>query len=49
MKAMKRVEEWMQEGTRWNVVFLYPEGDETTVLFTGFKRVIRILWKLDIF
>ena len=32
-KAMDRVEEWMQGGFRWNVVFLYPKGDEIVVLF----------------
>ena len=51
-KAMDRVEEWMQGGPRWNVVFLYPEGDETAVSFcedvAGFERVVHNSWKLDI-
>ena len=38
MKAMERVDEWMQGGTRWNVVFLYPEGDETAVSFVKMLR-----------
>ena len=38
MKAMDRVEERMQGGPRWNVVFLYPEDDETTVSF------VKMLW-----
>ena len=37
-KAMERVEEWMQGGTRWNVVFLYPEADEIAISF------VRMLW-----
>ena len=37
-KAMDTVEEWMQGGPRWNVVFLYPEGDETVVSFVKMLR-----------
>ena len=37
-KAMDRVEEWMQGGPRWNVVFLYLEGDETAVSFVKMLR-----------
>ena len=37
-KAMDRVEEWMQGDSRWNVVFLYPEGDETVVSFVKMLR-----------
>ena len=38
-KAMDRMEEWMQGGPRWNVVFLYPEGDEIAVSF------VKMLWE----
>ena len=37
-KAMDRVEEWMQGGPRWNVLFLYTEGDETAVSFIKMLR-----------
>ena len=37
-KAMERMKEWMQEGPRWNVLFLYPKGDETVVSF------VKMLW-----
>ena len=35
---MDRVEEWMQGGPRWNVIFLYPESDETAVAFVKMLR-----------
>ena len=34
----------MQGGTRWNVVFLYPEGDETTVSFVKMLRDSKVLY-----
>ena len=37
-KVTERVEEWMQGGTRWNVIFLYPKGDETAVSFVKMLR-----------
>ena len=38
IKAMDRVAEWMQGGPRWNVVFLYPESDETAISFVKMLR-----------
>ena len=43
-KAMDRVKEWMQGGPRWNVVFLYPEGDETAVSFVKMLRESKELY-----
>ena len=43
-KAMDRVEEWMQGGPRWNIVFLYPEGDETLVSFVKMLQDLKELY-----
>ena len=43
-KAMDRVEEWMQGGSRWNVIFLYSKGDETTVSFVKMLRFSKELY-----
>ena len=43
-KAMDRVEEWMQGGPRWNVVFLYPKDDETTTSFVKMLRDLKELY-----
>ena len=43
-KAMDRVEEWMQGGPRWNIVFLYCEGDEIAVSFVKMLRESKKLY-----
>ena len=42
---MDRIKKWMQGGPRWNVVFLYPEGDVIAVSFVTMLQDLKELYK----